>query len=317
VGAAPGASTAVIPAGVTLAIHPGALGDVVLDIPALRALRTQRPECRLVLAAQPRLGRLLRALGLVDRTIDFESLGLGSLFTAEPDHVGLSDLARARRVICWFGSRDPRFVDNLCALAPGAVVAPPSADDLPVWQHLRRTARAPFEGQTETVPVPQAGIAAGRQALGAAGWDGVTPYVVLQPGAGSTAKRWPVAGFAAVARALREVRALAVVVHRGPADAAPAAALAAGIGHEAILLEEPPLLTLAGALAGATLYLGNDSGVSHLAAAVGAPSVVLYTRALLAWRPWAPAAQVLVVSTEEAVAPEVEAIIDSARAAMA
>ena len=70
--------------GATLAIHPGALGDVLLAIPALRTLRVERPGQALVLAAQPRLGRLLTTLGEVDRALDFESLGLGALFTAEP-----------------------------------------------------------------------------------------------------------------------------------------------------------------------------------------------------------------------------------------
>jgi ADP-heptose:LPS heptosyltransferase len=144
----------------------------------------------------------------------------------------------------------------------------------------------------------------------------VTPYVVLHPGAGSVTKRWPVPGFAAVARAVRQAGSPAVAVHRGPADAAAATALVAAIGANAIVLEEPPLPALAGVLAGATLYLGNDSGVSHLAAAVGASSVVLFTRALLPWRPWARHPRVLVVSTRRTVPAEVAEVIASARATL-
>ena len=75
----------------------------------------------------------------------------------------------------------------------------------------------------------------------------------------------------AVMGALRGTRPVAVAVHRGPADAAPASALVEAIGPDAIVLGEPPLPALAGVLASAALYLGNDSGVSHLAATVGAP----------------------------------------------
>ena len=103
----------------------------------------------------------------------------------------------------------------------------------------------------------------------------------------------------------------------GAGRRAAAAALAAALGPRVALLREPPLATLAGALALATLYVGNDSGVSHLAAAVGAPSAVLYTRALLAWRPWGPRARWLVVSTGEAVPAEVAEVIALAAAAMA
>ena len=53
-------------------------------------------------------------------------------------------------------------------------------------------------------------------------------------------------------------------------------------------------------LARCALYVGNDSGVSHLAAAVGAPAVVLFAAANVAWRPWSPAPRVVTVVTERA-----------------
>ncbi len=164
--------------------------------------------------------------------------------------------------------------------------------------------------------MPEAALVAGRQSLRDAGWDGVRPLILLHPGAGGAAKRWPVEGFATVAGTLRGVRSVTVAVHQGPADAEAASALATMLDPDAIVLREPSLLTLAGVMAAATLYLGNDSGVSHLAAAVGAPSVVLYTQGLLAWRPWAPT-RLLVVSTLEIVPAELREVLDTACAAMA
>jgi ADP-heptose:LPS heptosyltransferase len=82
-----------------------------------------------------------------------------------------------------------------------------------------------------------------------------------------------------------------VLVHQGPADAEAAAGLRARLGEAAILLREPELPRLAGVLAAARAYLGGDSGVSHLAAAVGAPSVVLFPPATRRrWAPWSPTA---------------------------
>ena len=306
-----------IEAEATLAIHPGALGDVLLAIPALRALRGQRPDQPLVVAAQPRLGRLLTALGEVDRCVDFESLGLGALFMAEPAPPAPPVLARAGRVVCWFGARDPRFRANLRALAPGAVVASPAADDVPVWQHLRRTVGAALDGDTRPVRVSPSIETMGREALRGAGWDGARPVILLHPGAGSAGKRWPVEGFAAVARDACRSRPLALIVHEGPADADAASALMASLGPKAVRLQEPPLEALAGALAEAALYLGNDSGVSHLAAAVAAPSVVLFTAALLGWRPWSPAPRLCVVSTRGLGAADLEEATAAARAVLA
>ena len=312
-----------IPDGATLVLHPGALGDVLLAVPALRALRARHPERPLVLAAQPRLGDLLAALGEVDRAVDFEALGLDALFTSPPGPPRLA-IARAGRVVCWFGSRDPGFAAAVRALAPGAVVAAPAGTgEVSVWRHLLGTVGSPIDGAAasadawRSVTVTHPMRAAGQQALREAGWDGVTPLLALQPGAGGAAKCWPVAGFAAIVRELSHARALAIAVHQGPADAEPAAALVAALGPGAIALREPTLPVLAGALAAAALYVGNDSGVSHLAAAVGAPSVVLFTSRLLAWRPWAPHAQTVAVSMSEVVPEELRAVAALAAGAMA
>jgi ADP-heptose:LPS heptosyltransferase len=298
---------------------------VLLAVPALRALRTQHPGRPLVLAAQPRIGRLLADVGEVDRAVDFEALGLGALFAAEPD-AGAVALARAGRVVCWFASRDPRFVANLRAVAPDALVASPAGDgQRPVWCHLLRTVAPPASRGVQamssrlraSMTVPEGARGAGREALREAGWDEVTPLLVLHPGAGSPAKRWPVPGFAAVADDLRRSRRLAVAVHEGPADAQAASALAPALGREAIVLRNPSLPVLAGALTAASVYVGNDSGVSHLAAAVGAPTVVLFTRALLAWRAWAAHAQTIAVSIPDVVAAEAAEVTARALAAMA
>ena len=61
-----------------LAIHPGALGDVLQAVPALRALRGDAGDRHLSLAAQPRLARLLAGAGVVDEALSFEALGLAA-----------------------------------------------------------------------------------------------------------------------------------------------------------------------------------------------------------------------------------------------
>ena len=90
-----------------------------------------------------------------------------------------------------------------------------------------------------------------------------------------------------------------VVVHQGPADVAAVDALVTALGIPAHRYLEPTLTELAGAFALAQAYLGSDSGVSHLAACVGTPSVILYPPATLRrWAPWAPSAVALGVGSE-------------------
>lgn len=294
------------PAAPTLAIHPGALGDVLLAVPALRRLRAAGAG-PLLLAAQPRLGALLVALGVVDRALDFEGLGLARFFT-DDDVAAPAAIAEAARVVCWFGARDPDFARRLRAVAPGAVIAAPAAPPL-VWRHLLGSVagEAAGAGAADVDPalrapvVPSAALlTAGRALLAGSGWDGRAPVVVVHPGAGGAAKRWPAEGFAAV---LTDVCAgrradLFVAVHEGPADGEAVAALRARLAWPRPVLAAPPLPALAGALALATLWLGNDSGIAHLAAAVGTPAIVLFRAEHLAWRPWSASAGALTVTMD-------------------
>lgn len=294
-------------------------------MPALRALGRARRADPLAVAAQPRIGRLLAALGVADRAIDFDSLRLDALFRRGgredgstergPREERVAPVARFTRVICWFGAGDPGFVARLTALAPGAIVAPPWVAGRPVWEHLLATVGvAPGEAARlrERIVVPAELAEAGRRALARAGWDGATRLVVVHPGAGGVAKRWPVEAFAAVLERAAAHTSVTLALHEGPADREAVAGLAARLRVPALSLVEPELPLLAGMLSTASAYLGNDSGVSHLAAALGAPSVVLYRRDKLDWRPWAPGVEPLVVETsslERADVPRVTAAL--------
>ena len=267
----------------TLAIHPGALGDVLLAIPALRAVRAHGAP--LTLAAQPRIAALLVALGEVDVAQDFDALRLDTLFAGDGD----ARLPAVDRVVCWFGSRDPDFVRHLSALVPSVMVAPSISRDCDVWEHLLATVDG--GAQREPATIGDDLVARGHAALRAAGVERSARVVLVHPGAGAPAKCWPVDAFASVLDGLADV---AIVVHEGPADADPVGQLLARV-RSAHRLHHPDLLTLAGALTRCAAYLGNDSGVSQLAAAVGVRSVVLFEDANRRWRPWSTTARVVPV----------------------
>jgi hypothetical protein len=283
-----------------LAVHPGALGDVLLAIPALRALRAAGGS--LTLAAQRHLAHLIVTLGEADAARDFETLRLDTLFAGD----GRADLPDADRIVCWFGGRDADFTRRLRAQAPGAVVAPSTGTGL-VWEHLLRTAGG-SEGDRRSIAAVDAALeAAGRTALAAAGWDGTRRLVIIQPGAGSARKCWPAEGFAAALADLAERRDVTLVAHEGPADAAAVESLAARLpGVRRLRL--PALSALAGVLRLASAYVGNDSGVSHLAAAVGVPAVIVFEATNLPWRPWAQEPEVVTVALPRVEATDVAAV---------
>jgi hypothetical protein len=292
--------------GLTLAVHPGALGDVLLAVPALRALRATA-RTPVVLGAQPHIGALLAALGVVERSVAFEALGLDALFVDDP--TSQPRWPRLDHLVCWFGARDPVFARRATALVPGAVVAPSIADRGLVWEHLLTTIGSPDGEWCTPVAVPEALRAEGRSALAAAGCEGPRPWLVVQPGAGGAAKCWPAEAFARAITTLATRARVNVVVHVGPADAEAAAALRRHLGAGVAWLVNPSLAALAGALVEATVYLGNDSGVSHLAAALGVPAVVLFDARHLAFRPWWPGARARTVTLTATVAGEVDGVV--------
>ena len=147
--------------------------------------------------------------------------------------------------------------------------------------------------------------------------DTPRPWLFVHPGAGSVAKQWPAEAFARAITTVAARARLNVLVHQGPADAAAVAALRQHLGDGALALVNPSLPALAGAIAHADLFLGNDSGVSHLAAALGVPAIVLFDVRLLDWRPWWPGARVRTVTLTQAVPEDVAAVVEELQRALA
>jgi len=105
-----------------------------------------------------------------------------------------------------------------------------------------------------------------------------------------------------------------MLVHSGPADSEAVAALSAALPRRVMVLDDPDLTVLAGVLSVSTAYVGNDSGISHLAATLGVPSVVLFTAERIAWRPWAEHVEPQVVSMPALREADVQRAVDSLQA---
>ena len=288
----------------TLVVHPGALGDVLQAVPALGALA--RLGHRLTFAGQPRLGELLQGSGLVLAATSFDTFGFEALFADEaPPRPLVSRLERFQRVVSWFGAREDTYREQLRALVRDCIVARPVPEDaspLTVWEHLVDTL-APW-GVTPPVELNHLATteqwrAAARTALMAAGVDPGQPLLIAHPGAGARWKQAPAPRLARTIERMASDGGFAVVLHRGPADGAAVDALASELEMPAARLVEPSITELTGALALAQAYIGGDSGVSHLAACVGTPSVILYPpETLKRWAPWSTSARPLGMGTE-------------------
>ena len=275
-----------------LAVHPGALGDVVLFGHLLA-----RINAPVTLVAGGEKARLLAGLGVARTGLDFESLPMQEVFSDAP--VASCRLAAVLggfdRLISCFATGEAGTERRLGELSGAREAAflptrPPVDFDghlLDLWRGLLGLAGEP--PPPGGWPVPDAWRAASAASLASCGLAADRPYVAIHPGAGAERKCWPLDRFLAVASHVRDAGG-GVVFLAGPVELdrwrdgrldrlAGSFPLLAGAG----------LPVVAAVLAGATGYVGNDSGVSHLAAAIGTRTLALFGPTdARHFRPWGP-----------------------------
>ncbi|MGW5051876.1 glycosyltransferase family 9 protein [Actinokineospora sp. NPDC004072] len=235
------------------------LGDLLVAVPALRALRAHWPGERVLYACQPWLEPVLRLTGSVDELLPVHGL--------EP----LPERLRGVDVAVNLHGAGPTSTEILDALDPvrrighaPAWPGPPWRDDLHErdrWCRLLTAHGIPADPTAFTLDHP--GVAS--PAPGA---------VLVHPGAAYGSKRWPPDRFATVARTLRAA-GHHVVVTGVERERELAEHVAAEAGADC-LAGRTPLDTLAALVADARLLISGDTGVAHLATAYRTPSVVLF-----------------------------------------
>ncbi len=288
-----------------LLIRPGALGDAVLTLPVLSAM-LEWAERVTVLGTPASWAFLNPALDRL-AVADFGSPAWLGLFGRE---AGLGREARALlgRIDCALVYqtagrelaervlRDMGVATVLGATPPrlGEVAAGPpihaATQLLAPLAHFRlETAPPERPAPAESDPLLHVSEAERAAALSSLGLEGAPPngMIAIHPGSGGSAKCWPASRFASLAKAARERWRLTPVLLFGPADASAGVALQTAFAGEPPVpaLVDRPLREVLALLSLATAYVGNDSGVTHLAARA-APTLALFGASDA--RIWAP-----------------------------
>ncbi len=267
----------------TLAIHPGALGDVILFGRVLQEL-----DGEVTLIAGRSKGTLLQGLGAVDRIMDFDSLPMHEAFTDTP----LQDcrlpkiLGQCDRLISCYALGDRRAelrLAGLCGSSSAAFVPiRPSAEFTghltELWCDMLGIDRSVDELASQAWAVPEKWQRDGLDALSLAGVR--KPYVAIQAGAGAAEKCWPIENFYQLAEYIEKLgnsHQAAPVFILGPVELEMwGDEVRQKLTSKFNVIQNPSLETLAGILAGADCFIGNDSGCSHLAAGVGTRTIALF-----------------------------------------
>lgn len=285
-----------------LILRGGAIGDFVLTGPVFDALRARWPRVRIELAGYPRIATLARRAGWADTFRSLDHRAAARLFSAPSDPcraapLDLGDwgvpLDTFDGVLSYLHDPDGIVGENLKrAGARHAVVHSP----LPRQGHATDGLLAPLAawgcvttaGLAPRLILPTSDsppLLPGLSVL-------ARPCVALHPGSGGVAKRWPLDNFIDLARRVRD--AWTPIFLFGEADEACRRAFMERAGSEFSAVDDLSLYDVALLVQSCCGYVGNDSGITHLAAALGVPTVALFGPSDPAvWGPRNPNARIL------------------------
>ncbi len=279
--------------GKILVIRGGAIGDFILTLPAIAALRNQFPGAHLEVLGYPHIVQLAVAGGLVDRVQSIEARALAGFFarggTLEPD---LSDyFFEFDLIISYLYDPDEIFRKNVGRCSRAQFIPGPHRPDENDELHAAKVYLKPLERLAifDADPMPRLSIHSPPSTL---------HQLALHPGSGSEKKNWPETKWAELLQHLLNTTSLNLLLTGGEAEGERlqrlAAALPLGRGRVA---QNLPLPELARELQWCRAFIGHDSGISHLSAALGLAGLVLWgDTAERIWRP--PHANVVIVKGE-------------------
>lgn len=273
----------------TLVVHTGGIGDFLLACPAIARLDGEiellgRPE-RLALAVEAGIARAAHDL---DR-VDFHTM------FATPSDRAREFFGRFVRVVVWMRDPDGTIQRAIRACGVQEVSVYPGLPDAHWTAHASE-----YYAKCLAIEVdPNFRLSFAPEP----GFD-----AILHPGSGSPSKNWPLDRLRQLGEALAE-EGLHITWCIGPAERErmPGA-------RELAPVLSAPLSNLARSLAGARLYVGNDSGITHLAACAGCPTVAVFGPTDP--KVWAPRGSHVRVVCEEDW-PDVPAVLAACRASVA
>lgn len=285
-----------------LLLRFGGLGDLLAVLPSISCLRKTMPNGEFTLVCREEYGGLFQDAGFVDRLVPAGGRRAAALFGglsgADPETrrwAGGFTLAAA-----WMQKPpDPSLEEGLRSMGipEVRVIALPALLTVPVSRFFfDATAsiipgggvNAPGFDECARLPVSERAVASALGLRSSVG-GGRGPFAVVHPGSGGESKRWPLANFLEIVRRLAD-RGMPGVLVTGEAEEEPSFSgplEEGGLPPGWTWLSRLALSELAGLLAEASFYLGNDSGVTHLAAACGTKVLALFREDLAsAWRPF-------------------------------
>ncbi len=301
--------------------HDGALGDLLLSLPCIEAIKDDSELIHI--AGRPDVVDFLLKIGYVHGKSDAGSPLFLSLFT-DSDDGGIKDfLSGFDRSYLFTASEHSLLGENIRAILPQTEIIrtiPPEGAGMHVSDYrmrqltkqIRSKAPSPLPSPTSFFTIPFVYMEKAKEVLLSAGYDFERPLIALHPGSGSRKKCWPLENFIGLVRKMRETGNNFFVLFSGPAEGSEMKNalkdLTKSLEGNCLYVPDADLPTIASLANLSDLYIGNDSGITHLVSALGKKVIALFgpTDPLL----WRPPGEARIVSSMKKCSP-CERIISS------
>lgn len=280
--------------GKILVIRGGAIGDFILTLPALAALRERFGEVQRELLTYPRVAPLALAANLVHRAEAIDARPMASFFARGgplPD-VLAEYFSQFAIILSYLFDPDAIFEQNVARCSKAQFIPGPHRPDERAALHATEAFLQPLQRlaiyDADSVPKLELIDSPEVPALSKAHSAAVhTPsmarssphsaWLALHPGSGSERKNWPMERWSSLLTRLLQETQFSFLLIGGEADVERVRRLAEMIPQARIeLAVQRPLVALATRMRSCQAYIGHDSGISHLAAAVGLKGVILW-----------------------------------------
>ncbi len=275
--------------GKILVIRGGAIGDFVLTLPVLAALRSSFPVARIEVLGYSHIAQLALAGRLADRVRSIEARPLAGFFArGGPLAPELADYFDGFSIILsYLYDPDQIFQTNVARCSSAQFIAGAHRPDETAGLHASKVFLQALERLAifDADPVPRLRLE--RDLLFAPEAAHGCRRLALHPGSGSEKKNWPEGKWRELIERLLADTDWNLLLVGGEAEGASLERLHAAIPSErGELIRNRSLVELAGRLNGCRAFVGHDSGISHLSAALGLPGVVLWGETIeRVWRP--------------------------------
>ena len=277
-----------------LVMRGGAIGDFVLTLPVLAALKRCHPKARIDILGYPKIASLGVASGLAAQVRPVESPTLAGFFVADAnlDPDWCKYFSQIDLFISYLHDPQKLLETNIKRASRGRYLCGPHRPDERFNLHATDVFLKPLEtiGILDADPVPKLQVPISMEGrLPDADW------IALHPGSGSPQKNWPLERWIQLVENVFKTTPSRVLLTGGEAESDRLKTLGAYFSNERITPAiNLPLTLLAQKMSQCKLFLGHDSGISHLAAALGIPGQVLWgpTNPNV-WRPRSPKFEIL------------------------